>query len=183
LHKPNKRVNLKKLFASFFILVFLYTLVGYYPIFLFQQNNIKKEIKKRIKQTVPESELQVLVFNQGTISQINWVDENEFLFKGNLYDIVRFEKNQNGETVYYCINDNQEKKLFASLDKLIQNAFEGKTNSEKTHNPVKHLVKDYLPNGSLVLHTFSIQEIKFVSFSDNKEVDFSGTTSPPPRTS
>ena len=174
---------LKKLFASILLLVFVYTLFGYYPVFLFLQNNIKKEIKSRIKLAVPDSELQLIIVNESNIAQVKWFDKNEFLLDGNLYDVVRIENNKQGEPVYYCINDKQEMKLFTNLGKLIQNAFDGKTNNKKNQSPVKNLVKDYLPNSSITFYNFPVQDIRFELYAEKEEVDFSGISSPPPQAS
>jgi hypothetical protein len=86
--------------------------------FISDQNAIRKEIKKRIKQGVPESEL--FVFNLTEISRepgFSRVNDHEFRRGDQLFDIVR----TNGNKVF-CINDTQEEKLFSKLDELTQKA-------------------------------------------------------------
>lgn len=129
---------------------------------------------------MPESELSIVVASKENIPKIKWVDQNEFRFEGNLYDVVKAEQNQNGETIYKCINDTQEKKLFSKLDELIHNAFEGK--SKNNSKIAKHLVKDYLFNTLLLNGVFPVNGIAYNLVTEVEESCFLASTSPPPQT-
>lgn len=156
-------------------------MIGYFPVFVFQQNLAKKEIKQRLKQSVPEEELSIIIIDEHNSSEINWIDKNEFTFDGKMYDIVRFEKGPDGKTHYYCINDKQEKKLFANLEKHLQNNFEGNSQKEKNNNPLKHLTKDYLPNSELGSYVFSDEKNEFRNLTFLLVQNYSESTTPPPQ--
>jgi hypothetical protein len=88
-----------------------------YIIFKFKQTAIRKEIKKTIKAGIPKNEM--IRFSQEELNAAEWEKPGkEFWLNGNLYDIVKTEKHN--EIIYYwCINDDQEKELFATLDNLV----------------------------------------------------------------
>jgi hypothetical protein len=104
---------LKRIISILLALVFIYNATGYYLTFLVQRNKIKKEIKRQIKNSVPDNSLTRISFSVSSPGP-EWTDENEFLWHGMMYDVVRTEI-KNGNITYWCINDRQEEKLFAGL--------------------------------------------------------------------
>lgn len=98
------------------ILILLFVLTGTAGIqFIFSslEYSIKKDIKHRIKNGVPENDLHVFSFNDH--EEPVWVKPGkEFRINGAMFDVVRQEKNEEGVT-YYCISDIQETMLFATL--------------------------------------------------------------------
>lgn len=174
--------GLKKLTIFTLLFVFVYTLVGFYPVFLLRQHLVKNEIKQRIKQAVPENELSYIAINAENTGKIIWKNDHEFTYKGNMYDVVRVEKSSAGETVYCCINDIQEKRLFANLKTQIQNNFEGNNRNDKKTNPLTHLIKDYLPYTSFHIACFSIAHVEFGRMDFRAENQFLDISVPPPKT-
>ncbi|MBN8696880.1 MAG: hypothetical protein J0L87_10130 [Bacteroidetes bacterium] len=119
---------------SFFLLtIFLFNIAGYVIVFKISQNLIRKEIKREIKMKLNESELQKIVFNKNELSTINWLKiDKEFIYDSELFDIVKTTETATTIT-YYCINDKQEKQLFADLDEHInQHIATNKTNKKNT---------------------------------------------------
>lgn len=114
---------LKRVFAYLFLAVFIYTSVGFYGTFIIQQRQTRKEIKRLIKQGVPEEKLTKLSFDPSSdeYKQLVWVKKNEFRYNGQMFDIVRQSTDENGIIHYACINDKQEEMLFANLDDYIDN--------------------------------------------------------------
>lgn len=49
--------------------------------------------------------------------QFKWVDRNEFIFRGALYDVISFRIHA-GKISFVCINDRQEEKLLAGFHKI-----------------------------------------------------------------
>jgi hypothetical protein len=102
-----------------FILLFLYNSAGYTLVFTTLQYHARNEIKRMIRQRVPEEQLEVFAISRAEERMpdgpFQRVHEREFWYHGHLYDIVRSEQ-QNDTTIYYCINDIVEQKLFAQLD-------------------------------------------------------------------
>ncbi len=115
----------------------VFHLFGYFAVFKVMQRNIKKQIKTAIKQGVPEKELHCFRFPVDKDLQkkmgIRWLDKKEFSFKGNMYDVVH--KQTDGDFIIYkCVNDTQEKILFAGLDKQLKNSMNKDSNKSKTLN-------------------------------------------------
>lgn len=99
-------------------------------IFKIKQSYVRKEIKKAIKSGIPKTEM--ICFTEDDIKNAQWEKpQKEFWLNGELFDIVKKEIS-NGITYYWCINDHQEKELFATLDNLVN-----KQMNEKDYNPVK----------------------------------------------
>lgn len=119
-----------QLTGIFLVALIAFSLFGPYLSFRYQQIQVRKEIKKQIKQGVPESELQK--FNLTDLSgKIKWTDgKREFSLNGNLYDVVKKEYTKDG-VVFYCIDDKQESALFKDLGSLTEKEMEKKNTSLK----------------------------------------------------
>lgn len=131
---------MKKLVVFLLLGIFLYNQVGYFIAFKILQQQARKEIKKKLKNTVPESELAIFTFSREQASALQWVKEGkEFLHNGNMYDVVR--AHESGDTItYHCVNDEQEKQLFVDLEKHV---YDHIASHAKNKEVKKTLVKDY----------------------------------------
>ena len=93
-----------------------------------RRTQIHTEIKQQIKKNIPIEDLHVIRFSENDTPQ--WMkDQKEFKFQGHLYDIVRSTEADNGDKVYYCIDDIQEKSLFAFLENDVNNLLGNPDNS------------------------------------------------------
>lgn len=111
--------NLKKALSIFLLTVFLFDLFGYLPLFKVAQYKIRKEIKTLLKGSVPENELCVITIPVKELKNIDWKREGkEFKRNGSMYDIVR-SKMEKDVIHYYCVNDEQETKLFVHLEETV----------------------------------------------------------------
>jgi len=118
---------LKKIIAIACVVMLAFSLGGYYLVIVVQQQRVKQEIKRQIKQGVPESELTKVHVTAETNYLLCWKHDKEFRYKGTMFDVVRTEIREDGSTVYYCITDTQETDLFAQLDRLVQKSMAGKS--------------------------------------------------------
>ena len=110
---------MRRLLSIIIIILFLYNTVGYLALFKSLQYGIKKEIKTRIKRKLDDSDLMLIKFpshpNKQQQKLFHWKEENEFVYEGNMYDVVR--QYSIHDTIYfYCIKDSNETELFANLD-------------------------------------------------------------------
>ena len=119
---------MKRLLSILFLVAITFSTIGINILFPLQQHFIKKEIKRKIKHSLPEKELTLITVNSANENQLDWEDEKEFHYKGNMYDIVRKKENPDGSITYYCINDTQEKELFINLNNLVKDK-SGKENT------------------------------------------------------
>lgn len=92
----------------------------------FQQ--IKKEIKRQLKQGIPEHELVLLgipaELEKEPNARFQRIHAREFRYLGQMYDIVR-QESRDDTTWYWCIHDFKESALFAELDGLAGRLREG----------------------------------------------------------
>jgi hypothetical protein len=106
--------------------------MGYFPAFSVRQLAIRKEIKQRIKEGVSSQDLHTIGFSAEQASRISWMRKGkELRFNGEMYDVVRSKRTADS-VYYYCINDEDEKMLFAKLDELVSSEFYGE--SSRTHS-------------------------------------------------
>ena len=121
---------MKKLFAILLISLFMYNYVGYLVVFKTVQHAIKKEIKTKIKGNLDNKELTLIkdpVYPRNDQKRkLHWKEDNEFLYEGNMYDVVR-QYQMNDTIYYYCINDTRERDLFAHLDDQVNEKMTGKS--------------------------------------------------------
>jgi len=80
---------------------------------------VRKSVKKRLIAGIAREELVLLKFSsRQKETLLNWEHSREFEYKGEMYDIIRFE--QHGDTMWYwCYWDRQETKLKRKLDFLV----------------------------------------------------------------
>ncbi len=171
---------MKKILSLFLVICIGLTLAGFYPVFVALQHQTRQAIKHRIKLGVPEKDIHKFTFAEN--EKINWVrPEKEFRLNNEMYDIVK-QESRDGKTIFYCINDKEEKALFTLLDDLVKqqmndgNSPKGKT----THLLMKLFSQPYIspelipiiPHQSITQlyfeHQFSVQQL------------FAGLDTPPP---
>ena len=101
---------LKKFYLIAIIAVLAYSQVGYYFVIRHVLHEQKEAIEKKILGELKDEELNIISFTDNE-KNIYWEEEGkEFLFKGEMYDVVR-TKTVNGNVILYCINDKKEKAL------------------------------------------------------------------------
>lgn len=86
--------------------------------FKIDQYLVRREVKRRIKESVPQNELHNFKFLSTEVANLDWVKpKKEFRLGEHMYDVVT--KTVVGDSTYFsCINDVKEKNLFAHLDEL-----------------------------------------------------------------
>jgi hypothetical protein len=129
---------LKRAIAIAFLIIFTFSMVGFFLVFKIQQYQVRKEIKHLIKNGLPETQLVQININSRNQSELKWEDENEFRYQGAMYDVVRIEKKDDSTIIYYCVSDEQETILFANLDEQVKKNMDSKNNGI---NPIKNLFK------------------------------------------
>jgi hypothetical protein len=110
---------MKRVFSILIAILFLYNTIGYLIVFKSFQYGIRKEIKSKIKGRLDDKDLVLIKFpahpDKLQKKLFHWKEDNEFVFNGNMYDVVR-QYAVHDTIYYYCINDTKEKDLFCNLD-------------------------------------------------------------------
>lgn len=150
-------------------------------LFKIQQNQIRKEIKKQIKENLDSQELSMIRVTSENQNQLHWEHNKEFRYRGIMYDVVKKEVIDNVTTIYYCITDTQETTLFACLDSLINKSMETKCNGI---HPLKNLLK-FLSNLYFLVpyigSDFSFKKVLFYAYNGNYHQPWFEIDSPPPK--
>lgn len=155
---------LAKILINVILFAFLFNLSGYIVIFNFYQYVVRNEIKQKIKLSVPENQLNIIKFEKN--QKIPWVKKGkEFIYNGNMYDVVRTE-NINNQTIFYCILDFKETELFANLDLQVKRNIGSNTEKNQKINfllkqliKVVHISKHY-PNEQNLFYSYINWDIK-----------------------
>lgn len=85
---------------------------------------LKNEIKKEVKIIILQNKLShtdLVQFSEKDLKNASFIDKNEFLLKGEMFDIVT-SKVIKGRKIYYCFLDKKETKI-AVLETKIHNFF------------------------------------------------------------
>jgi hypothetical protein len=117
------------------LLVLLFNIGGVFVVFKIQQYSARKEMKRKIKESLHSSDLLVISISESDTVQPDWQDDHEFRYKDTMYDVVR-TKHIASTTFYYCINDEKESVLFDHLDEELQKD----ENSSKAGGLMKNLL-------------------------------------------
>lgn len=134
---------MRQIIGLFLLSVFIFNLTGVMLVFKIQQMSIKQEIQNQLKREISEDKLHVLTLSAAEVSVLNWEEENEFTYKGKMYDVVKKELLADSSIRYYCIDDQQETELFSELNDLI------KKNTD-SDNPISQAAKKLLKFLSLL---------------------------------
>jgi hypothetical protein len=158
---------------------------GFFVVFKIMQWDVKKQIKKAIKQGLPECELVVLKFpNDRKIQKsmgVKWIEKHEFRYKGNMYDIVR-SKIEGENIIFYCINDHKEEVLFANLNSQINKELSANNSKAKTLQLLKKINFQYVYNSFKVnISDYYSQLTSYIYFEVNYKKVFKEVITPPPQ--
>jgi hypothetical protein len=112
-------LTLKKALTYLILILFLFNSVGYY--YLFELN--KQLARKEMQTMIPRHPSKLAVITIADIEkdrEFQRIDKKEFRYKGTMYDIVR-EIKKGQTTVFICLHDAKESRLFAGLKNATQN--------------------------------------------------------------
>lgn len=147
-----------------------------------RQIQVKSEIKRVMKSTVPADQLVVIRLSPANRHEFRWIHSREFRLKGNMYDVVRKVAVSSGETDLYCINDREESILFANLDKWVKEAMNDGKGGQKAGKVLAGFFAGLFPPPACLIEIFA--EIQVILFPDKPNLYvWSPATilTPPPR--
>jgi len=168
---------LKKLSLIIIIAVLAYSQVGYYFVLRHSQSLQKDVIKEKIVNQLKEEELQVISLSDN--KEIFWEEDGkEFLFKGEMYDVVK-TKSVNGKVMLYCINDKKEMSLIDNYNLITKhNTSSDKKEKNSIDNSFNLFVYQDKNNGE---HYATLDLNKFYSIVPHLAEGIDDNTSPPPK--
>lgn len=135
---------MKRFVALIFLFLYLYNFVGYLAVFNVLQHRVKKEVKRMLMASVPETELIHLSFASAVVfaedSPVQWLEPMEFRYRGGMYDVVRMTV-RSDTTIICALRDDQEERLFADLDSHVQRHM-GSSAAQATLDVFQEVFKD-----------------------------------------
>jgi hypothetical protein len=113
---------------------------GLYPALQLWQWHEHEEMEESMKQYIPDDQLTVFQ-NPGLDKDVHWEHAGEeFHYKGAMYDVVRM-KADNGNKVYYCLDDRRESQVYALLENVVHKQSAG----HSTQKPIKLFIQVFTP--------------------------------------
>lgn len=112
---------MKRFVPILFITFLVWNYIGYFSYFQFEKYTIKQTIKKKIKESLSDSELITFHFTKNEMESLSWFEAHEFEYKNEMYDVVSQKKMYNGDCIIKCISDSQETELFSNLNQMMEN--------------------------------------------------------------
>ncbi|MFH1121148.1 MAG: hypothetical protein V1775_15115 [Bacteroidota bacterium] len=116
---------MKQIAAILLTLIVCFNTVGYFFVFKVKELQIKTEVKRLIKGSVPEDQLVVIRLTPENRSDFIWIHGKEFRFRESMYDVVKLKGVSAGVTDYYCLKDDRETGLFNHLNSLVKEMMNG----------------------------------------------------------
>ncbi len=108
---------MRKILSILLVLVLFVDILEYQILVSCAKLKIQKENKSQIQKGLSDDELTLIIPQQGK-KEIFWFKKDkEFLYKRQMYDVVRI-KNVGQEKHYYCICDKKEEKLMSDYNRM-----------------------------------------------------------------
>ncbi|MCI1186781.1 hypothetical protein MON38_05075 [Hymenobacter sp. DH14] len=136
---------MKQLSVFALLAVFLYNLVGVYPVALWRQHEFRRVAEARRRAALPDRALvRVAVAQHAEATDLVWHEAGEFSYRGHLFDVVR-QHARPDSTIYFCWPDRGEEHLLASLAEHVREFAQPDAGTRKSAQKVlDYLAKLYL---------------------------------------
>lgn len=125
--------------------MFLYQLVGVYPVALWRQHAFRQAAEAQRRAALPNAALvRVAVAQQASLPELVWHETDEFSYHGQLFDVVR-QHARPDSTIYFCWPDRGEEQLLASLAEHVREFAQPDAGTRKSaQKMLDYLAKLYL---------------------------------------
>ncbi|WP_031428373.1 hypothetical protein [Flavimarina sp. Hel_I_48] len=173
---------MNKIISLFLTIIFAFNILG--PILLFKvhQYEVRKQSILRIKKGLPDAHLAQIAVGRENSKHLLWLGDDEFRYRGKMYDVVRAQQVNNGNIIYYCYAGSQESFLYSRLSKHLKDAKKNKKNRSLTAKiTFKYLSRK---NTYTVIEDqeFSIDHIRsFFNYSSHYSSPTLKISAPPPK--
>ena len=104
---------MKKISAIILLSCLLCALVGYRLVFEVRLYHLKTEMRLNLKNGLHRENLLSFTFTNTELNSLEWEEESEFRYKGEMFDVVRMTA-RDGQTQILCIPDFKEEKLLSA---------------------------------------------------------------------
>lgn len=171
--------RIKKIIPIFLLSLILLGSIGYLPVYYFTRVELREAMRENIQNGKLDHHISVLTISASSKNAITWMEDDEFEYKGNRYDVVKHESRA-GMDFYYVIHDKKEQSLTAVFSDHVKGQSENKTSS-KASIAIKLMMQLYSPVSDLFISTGNGTKILYpsVACGDVLSPAHSITTPPP----
>lgn len=147
---------MKRIFALFFTLVFIFNVVGYYGVYLAMLNNAQTVMNQKIDHNEYTNDQTVTIKIPLTLPypvQQNIFErvQGDFEHQGEFYKLVK-QKYSNDTLYVVCLKNNEEKKAFKTFTEFVKLSTDQSSSSSHHNNKtIVNVIKDYGPVVSQIL--------------------------------
>lgn len=171
---------MKKYGAWLLLMIILFHMGFFYPLFFLRKAEIKREVRARIlggDGQLLSKEATVMVLSEMAFKDLQWLEkEREFIFNGRLYDVISIQRDFQGKIRLVALEDGKEQALYQSLKKRHET---GASRSSQVNLELQfslyclliHSIHQHIPCKNVILNGF--KENSLILFEP-------GVPSPPP---
>lgn len=171
----------KKIAAILLCLLFLFNIMGYYAAFIIHRSQLKREMKAFIRSDAGIKSAQKLYIPYDQFeSSVNFIEEHEFIYRNEMYDLVKKESTSTG-IILYCINDKKEKLLLESTKENVSRNHEQNNSTNRSISVVKNIIKEACPENISCHYHPVISQKNYFESSFGLYSTFLPVDSPPPK--
>jgi hypothetical protein len=120
--KQNHKKWLKSLLSVIIALSILLNSFGYLFILFSLKELVKKDMREYIRNNTDIKELEKISIPLKIIDsyshEFRLLEDDEFVYQGRMYDVVKAEKNES-QITFYCINDKKEENVNQRIEKNV----------------------------------------------------------------
>lgn len=154
--------------------------MGYYAVYIIQHIQVEKEMKAFIKSETGLKNLQQLILTADQYAAVCFIEEDEFIYDEQLYDMILKESSGN-RIILYCYSDEKEEQLINTAKHFFNQGNNASKSSDEQTDFLELIIKD----SDFLSTTYEFQSIQsnvfFRPYSDTYN-DLSPTPHfPPPR--
>ena len=140
---------MKRILSILLVLTYFVMIEGSYLQFKLSQLILQKQIKEELRIGANNKDLFLVIIPLHNDHNIHWVETNEeFTYKGELYDVVKIKIINNNKYIY-CLNDRKE-------EQLIDHYYKSNTSKKSSEKKIiRNFNNKYFPEQSITFNNFS----------------------------
>lgn len=173
---------MKKTVAIFLILIFTINLFGGVLLYFIQKSEIQKEFRQYLKHSINEKSLTLIKITESDKSKhlIHFTKNDEFRYKGSMYDIVKKKVIKN-TIYYYCFSDKKEDKLRKNFVNNFKRSDEGSNSARRNFLKLAKMLTFGFLDSKDKFANIVIEKVTIFYIEHNHISFIPETSSPPPR--
>lgn len=158
------------------LLVMLFNMGGWYPLYKTFRKKLRQEARAYISNHVPDQEMEI--FTLKSLEELNWVEKHEFVVNHQMYDVIAIDTLKE-VFVVKAFKDTKETNLIASFFKYQGDKSQKKNTFYLLFKYYKNSsFNDFYLNNHLTLIQFDVP-VMYVSNYMNSPIE--GPQPPPPQ--